>query len=584
LNEDQILHVLELLRDDSKEDENYALKILDEANLELRLAAAIFLNRNGALKRLICNVDMGDMKLLERNNKLLEKAVEVNITDFLSCIIKNNNPATLLITAKILCNKGNRDYIAILSKKVFKLSIKDKSVSGLYKKTLEAISKRGNEKAFIELLNELKIRKYQKDFIDQILDSIPERSDYIFINILIALLKDIKFEQRKFLKKSLLKMPSHLVLPELFKIIKQEEEIFSNEIRLDAIKILGELEKPYCLQSILENLHLLNINEAVEFAKVLGKYPRNILIDKIKILLNKNDVKIRTSVILILPVIGEPVFLNMVINSLKDADPEVRIACIWAIVNFKDQKAIIEILNLLRDPIERVRREVSKAVGENGNKVLILKLKSLLNDEEETREVRQAIISGLGVSKAIESIDILIDRLELEKDLEKEIINSLSQKKDKEELSRMIDNFKNSSPQLKVKISKAFKFMGEIGEERLIVLLKEKDEILKPYIINILESIGYIEKLTRKLSHKDYYVRKDAAELLSFIGTKTAYRGIVRAANDPVEEVRVKVVKAIEKLETKSGKEILNHLENDPQKRVRKYTQWAIERLKAKEI
>ena len=584
LDEDQKLHVLELLRDDSKEDENYALKILDDSNLELRLAAAIFLNKNGALRRLICNVDLGDKKLLERNYKLLEKAVEVNITGFLSCIYKNNNPATLLIAAKLLCSKGDINYITILSRKVFNLSKKEKAATELYKRTLESISKRGNEKAFILLLNELKERKHQKDFIDQILANIPERSNYIFIDILIELLKDINFKQRNSLKKSLLRMPSYLVLPEIFKIIKQEEKVYLSEIRLDTIRLLGEMEMPYCLQSILENIYLLNINETKEFTKVLNKYPRKILINKVKNLLNKNDVKIRTSIISILPIIGESIFLNLIIKSLKDADPEVRIASLWAIVDFQDQKAIAEIINLLKDPIDRVRREASNAIGKNGNKSLISELKSILNDQEETREVRIAAIRGLGLSKVIESVDVLIDRLNIETELEEEIIKSLSQKKEKEELSRMIDNFKNASPELKIKISRIFKIMGEIGEERLIVLLKEKDLILKPYIINILESIGYIEKLTRKLSHKDYYVRKDAAELLSFIGTKSAFRGIILAANDPVEEVRVKVIKAIEKLETKRGKEILTQLQTDPNKRVRKYTQWAIERLKAKEL
>lgn len=584
LNEDQTLHVLELLRDNSKEDENYALSTLDSSNLELRLAAAIFLNKTGALNRLICNVDLGDKKLLERNYLLLEKAVEVNITDFLLCINKTNNPATLLLAARILCIKGDSSYITILSKNVFRLLRKEENVSELYRKTLESISKRGNEKAFILLLNELKKRKYEKDYIDQILINIPERADYIFINVLMELLKDINFKQRNSLRKSLLRMPSYLILPEVFKIIKQEERIYFNEIRLETLKILVEMEIPYCLQFILENFYMFNITEAGEFAKVLGKFPKKLLINKIQVLLNKNDVKIRTSVISILPIIGDLAFLNIIIRSLKDADPEVRIASIWAIINFKDQKAITEIVNLLKDPVERVRKEASKAVGKYGNKLLIFKLKSILNDEEESKEVKLAAVKGLGHSEVLDSIDILINRLDIENELEEAIIKSLSQKTEKDELSRIIDNFKDSTPQLKAKISKVFKIMGEIGEERLIVSLKEKDVILKPYIINILESIGYIEKLTRKLSHKDYYVRKDAAELLSFIGTKSAYRGIVRAANDPVEEVRVRAVKAIERLETKNGQEILKQLENDPDKRVRKYTQWAIERLRAKEL
>ncbi len=571
LDEVHKLHVLELLENDSKEDENFALNILNSCNFELRAQASLFLNKVGALNRLILNVDLGDKEILERNYNLLEKAVEVNVTKFLSSIKKSNNPATLLLAARILCNKGNIPYINILTKKVFKISKKEKIISELYKKTVESISKRGNEKALFLFLNELKKRKHNKEFIDLIIKSIPERADYIFIESLMNFLKDSKFKERDSLKNALLRMPNYFVLPEVIKIIKNDKNTHPNSIRLDAIRLLGEMGMPYCLQTILENFNLLNNDEAKEFAKVLSKYPDKLFNDKVKTFLNQNDSKIRASIISALPATGGLTFLNLIVKSLYDVDPDIRIASIHAIVDLNDIKAMNQIINLLKDPIERVRREASISIGEYGDKSLIFQLKEIINNEEESENVRKATIKGLGYSKVIDSIDILIKRLELENKLENDIINSLSIKKEKLELLRLIKNFKHASPQLKIKIIKVFKLMEEIGEERLIVLLKEKSQIFKEYIIDILESIGYIEKLTRKLSHKDYYVRKDAAELLSFIGTKSAYRGIILAANDPVEDVRLKVLKALQKLETKRGTEILKFLENDPDKRIRRY-------------
>jgi HEAT repeat protein len=93
-----------------------------------------------------------------------------------------------------------------------------------------------------------------------------------------------------------------------------------------------------------------------------------------------------------------------------------------------------------------------------------------------------------------------------------------------------------------------------------------------------------VESNIRKLSHKDPSSRRTAAEFLSLVGTKSAFRGIVLAARDPDEEVRVMVIKALEKLAKKDSREILDYLENDPDKRVRKYTHWALERLKAKSL
>lgn len=587
LNEDQKMHVLELFDGDlskkySKDDENFALNILNSGNFELRMQASLFLNKAGALNRMILNVDLGDKEILERNYNLLEKAIEVNVTGFISCIKKTNNPAALLLASRVLCTKGDITFINYLSKKVFRISRRQKTITELYKKTLEAISKRGNDKALFLLLIELKKRKYNKEFNNIILQSIPERASHVFIGILVKLLKDNNFKENDSLKKVFLKMPVYFVLPEVLKIIKNDKIRYSNSIRLYAVRIIGEMGLPYCLQTILENFNLLNVDEAKEYAEVLGKYPKKILFNKVKTFLNNNDAKIRASIITALPYTGETDFINLIVKSLYDADPEIRIAAIRAIVDFKDNKAMNQMVDLLKDPVERVRSVASKAIGKNGDKSLILKLKEIINNKEETETVRKEAIQGLGYSKIIDSIDILIDRLDLENDFENEIINSLSFKKEKLELLRLINYFKNSSPQLKTKISKVFKLMDENGDEKLIALFKEKSFILREYMVEIFESIGYIEKLTRKLSHRDYYVRKDAAELLSLIGTKKAYRGIILAANDPVEDVRIQVMKALEKLETKKGTEILKSLENDPDRRVRRYFINTIEKLKTK--
>ena len=126
--------------------------------------------------------------------------------------------------------------------------------------------------------------------------------------------------------------------------------------------------------------------------------------------------------------------------------------------------------------------------------------------------------------------------------------------------------------------------MRENGEQGLAELLREDIPSLKPFVVEILEATGYVESRIRKLSHKDPSVRRESAEFLSLVGTKSAFRGIVLAVRDPDEEVRVEVTKALEKLETKDDKAILHSLENDPDRRVRKYTHWAIERLRAKSL
>jgi HEAT repeat protein len=67
--------------------------------------------------------------------------------------------------------------------------------------------------------------------------------------------------------------------------------------------------------------------------------------------------------------------------------------------------------------------------------------------------------------------------------------------------------------------------------------------------------------------------------MLSLLDTLPAFRGLVLAAKDPDQEVRVCVVSALEKLSSSESRDILENLKNDPDNRVRKYTHWALERL-----
>ncbi len=145
-----------------------------------------------------------------------------------------------------------------------------------------------------------------------------------------------------------------------------------------------------------------------------------------------------------------------------------------------------------------------------------------------------------------------------------------------------MEDFKNADPALRELLTGVFKALEKQGEEQMAALLQEDIPSLKPYVVEILEATGFVEEVIRRLSHRDPAVRRTAAAFLALVGSTAAFRGIVLAARDPDDEVRVQVVRALEKLETRKGKEILKALESDPDRRVRKYTHWATERLKAK--
>jgi len=583
LTENQIFHVLELLRDGSQDDENIAMHFLPSDNLEFRFIAADYLDRNGALRRLCSDVNLGDRKDFERRCELLKKSCAVNVTSFLSIIENTDNPGSLLMCAQLLPEKGNSSYITILAQKVFALFEGNGELSELYAKTAECISTRGNDEAIRLFDRELNKRR-KDDAIRVLLPYVSGRGDEILVKTLLSFLRDEEFGHDALLIDALRKMSAYLILPEIFQLIRCGREACPHRIRIRALKVLGEMDMEYCIQTILENLPLLPLEEAREFTRVLSGYPKEKLIKKIEELLDTADARVRASLIASIPALGEKSFVKRIALSLKDADPDVRIAGVLALVAFEELKLLSDALSMLRDPVERVRSQVAQVLGTHGSEAIIKDLKNILFDEEEAASVKKGAILGLGHSRLLDSIDILIARLEVEEELTDEITRALANKTAKKEISRIIELFKDAVPDLRKRITEVFKKMKQKGEKSLEELLQEDIPSLKPFIAEILDSTGYVESRIRNLSHRSPAVRKESAEMLALVGTKSAFRGIVLAARDPDEEVRIMVTRALEKLETKKGAEILNFLENDPDKRIRKYTRWALDRLRAKSL
>jgi HEAT repeat protein len=586
MSQTQSFHVLELLRPGIKEDENLAFYFLDQSNLELRLPAARYLKENAALDRLCLDVDLGDKKLLERNLALLEKAARVNVTDFLGCIEKTDNPASLLVCARILLQSGSRHFITTLARKSFSLYDGTSRYKEIYSATLDCVEARGNDDALKLMDRELQKRRSDVETLPVLLEHVPPHADHIIQDTLIGFLKDDKIRPRDLLRQALVKMSPPHVLEQVLKILYAGRDAHPHLVRKDALKLLGQMDLHYCLQLLLENLPSLPVDEASEFTRILSSYPKKEFNSRVGELLDSGDARIRASVITALPVTGDRSFVKRITKSLNDADPDVRIASVWALVNFEEYKSLQQTVDMLRDPVKRVRQEVASAVGLHGSVKMIKELKQILHDDNEVESVKYAAITGLGASKLKESIDILIEKLEkTDKDEEsKQLGLALSSKTETKDARHLVEHFKDADPSMREKITRIFIRMEEKGEKMLTDLLREDIKSLNPYIAEILDATGYVESIIRSLSHRDPAVRRDSADTLSRIGTKSAFRGIVLAARDPDEEVRVKVIRALEKLETKEGKKMLDELEKDPDRKVRKYTHWALERLRSKSL
>ncbi|MFW6138353.1 MAG: HEAT repeat domain-containing protein [Spirochaetota bacterium] len=584
LSDKQALHLLEHLEPDSSEDKNTALSFLSGDNLELRLAAGQYLEKAGMLDKLFLEVSLDDKETLQRSYNLLKKASEVHITSFLENIRKTENPACLYIGSRILVERGEKQLITSLAEKVFKQRMEVPEYRELYTNTVTCACTRGNETALVHICREIERKKNDSRVVKFLLSLLPQRGESVFVPELVKLLKDPEFVCRNALRDALLKFQYSGYIHELFRIIKAGRQHYPHSVRIAALKLLGALRLHYCLEFVLENLHVLPLEEAQQFAKDMAQYSGKFFNQRVRELLNSDDGRIRACLIACLPAVKYKDFMKPVRKALSDADPEVRIAGVKALVEYGDARSFKRAYDLLRDPVERVRVQTAQALAEYGSEKVLENFTDLLNDGNEVRAVKEAAVKGLGRSGEKKSIDILIDNLKQDRELKEVVVQALSEKTSKQDITTLIECMKDAEPSLRERITEVFRCMGTAGEEALVELLQEDIASLKPYISDVLESTGFIDSAIQKLSHRDPQIRRNAAQLLSLIGSVAAFRGIVLAARDPDQDVRVMVARALESLTSDTGADILSKLQQDPDKRVRKYTLWAMERVKAKSL
>ncbi len=576
----QSLHALEFLNSELPNDIDAALHFLEGSDLELRFPSAIFLQETGTLEKMLKEVSFEDTDNLKRTNELLSNAAEVKVTGFLRKGFES--PASLYTVLSLLKKVGEREYIADYASKVFTMpAVNNKQV---WENAVECIKTRGNERAVNVLMKELSKIKYNESQAGFILENLPENYEFMTMPPLMDLLTDADFRERDHLVNAIARLPEDIIIPELFKILKKGRSEYPHAVRISALQILARYKLPYCLQPIIEQLPTLPVKEAKEFSALLSDFEGETFSTRVLKLLKQPDGKVRAAIIASLPGTEKKEFLIPIKEALSDADPDVRIASIWALADYRETKMLNQGFEMLRDPVERVRIAAAEVLGIFGTSAKLEQIAELLKDENEVIEVKQSAILGLSKSDQTKAVDILTDIIDKNEELQDDAVKALSRDPSKKIITRIIENMKDASPTLREKIIVIFKLMGASGEEALKKLLAEDITSLKESISVILEETGYVEHVIRKLSHRDPGIRRAAAGFLSMIGTKSAFRGIVLASRDPDNEVRIQVTRALEKLSSPGGEEILETLKSDPDKRVRKFTAWALARTKAKRI
>ena len=582
----QLMHVLELGRIDSKEDENAAAAALRGEAAAARLSAARFMEKSGALKRLFTEADRGDRDDWERRMELLSRAVEAGAAGFLEDLRGTDAVDVLLLAAGLLEIEANTALIAVLAEKTFGRSdeISTADESELYHKTVSLACTKGGEAARVLVRDEIRRRRRDDKTLNFILPLLPPAEAPVFRDVLLEFLVDEEFTADKAFREIMSCLPPSMFLGAVLDVLEDDRSRRSHRVRLRALWVLGGWRLDYTLQIILENLTILTPEQSREFSVHLEAMDTEALEERVRFILASPDAGMRAAVISSLPSEKIASFRKEIREGLRDANPDVRIAALRALADTGEFKASGASLALLHDPVEKVRSAAARIAGVKAGTRFLESLEKLLYDENESPVVHKAALEGLSASDARESLDALVRYLDANEELREEAGAALAAKTDRKSLVALVEHFKDSEAVLRDRIAGVFAAMGEKGDDSLVALLREDIPSLKPLLADILTRTGFVEILIRRLGHRKPRMRRDAAELLAAIATESAYRGIVLAARDPDSEVRVRVTRALESLAGSQGETILKSLETDPDRRVRRYTQWAMERIRAKKL
>lgn len=159
----------------------------------------------------------------------------------------------------------------------------------------------------------------------------------------------------------------------------------------DLVKALGEAEQ--------EDLQ-------IEIIRALGKLKGEGALEALIERLQNGNKKIRKHATVALGVLKNPNALNPLCQALKDSDLNVRKEAVWSLFLLKDQAATKPLCKLLKNRDKCLRIRVIKVIGELGDlKAIPALLDSLNNDKDIQKEIIEALakLGALVTPEALQS-------------------------------------------------------------------------------------------------------------------------------------------------------------------------------------
>ncbi len=578
------IRIAEQLHPEKSEDQELAFRFLLSKDPELSLIAARFLDDCGSFAKLFAAADHGDREGMKRIETILRKGMQSHCCHYLKILEQSDfiQPGPLLIASRILLPEGDKKLITALLERTLSLPDEIKNRPEGRETLLNALkagAARGNEDTRRILGHTLEQNAHDAEIQKAVIGSLPADGAEELIEPLFSLLSDPGYPEEELLISYISELPAEMSIHNLVDLVRAGRTI-SLVARKRAVRILLRRGEYAGIQRMLEELPLLDMEEAAECGSWLEQFIPSGLEERIERIFAGHDALLRARLIAALPPSLRLRFRKTIEEALTDREQEVRIASAHVLFQDASGKAGENRLplNLLHDPVPLVRESVARLAGEHGSGYA--KLKELIMDPNEVESVKEAALSGIAAAGGVQSAKFLLEVMEKELELEEAVIAAAGSLAEEEEFAPFLARMETAPDELRKRIIAALIRAGKHAEKALLSLLAQPEPV-RSQAASALEEIGTVNRTMRRLGSRNAGERLEAAELLSRIGTVNAFRGIVLSVKDPSEPVRVEAARAIQMLKDERGAAILEQLEKDPVPRVRRYARWARERLLA---
>lgn len=267
-----------------------------------------------------------------------------------------------------------------------------------------------------------------------------------------------------------------------------------------------------------------------------------------------------------------PKAIDPLILALKDEEPEVRKEVVYALRRLRDEKTIKPLIEQLKDQDEGVRWSVALTLGQLGNTQAVLPLIESLN----SNVAKGGIVRALGVLGDKRAVLPLIKLLQdKDEEVRKEAISSLEQLGDERAVEPLINILKDKDKWVRISTASA---LGKLSDKRavepLIKSLKDEDYAVRE---NVAESLGILKDETAILPLLNLLESEDIDGVLGYLAralgrlnVEQAILPLIRKMNQVVvERANMDILLSLQHLCSLSIAPLLEALE-DEEKQIRK--------------